>query len=58
MTFASLTWTNPGAELAPYFEIERTSYYSVLPGLPFVVLNLVMGLGLRPCPEPIAPSGR
>jgi SAM-dependent methyltransferase len=45
------------AELAPYFEVERTSYFP-LPFLPFVMPNLVIGLSLRPRPEPLSPSSR
>jgi SAM-dependent methyltransferase len=45
------------AELAPYFEVERTRYFP-LPFLPFVMPNLVMGLSLRPRPAPIAAPGR
>jgi SAM-dependent methyltransferase len=45
------------AELAPYFEVERTSYFP-FPFLPFVMPNLVMGLSLRPRQEPLSATGR
>jgi SAM-dependent methyltransferase len=40
------------AELAPYFTIEARSFFP-LPFLPFVFANLVIGLSLRPRPQPL-----
>jgi SAM-dependent methyltransferase len=37
-------------ELAPYFTVRHTSYFPLFP-LPFVALNLVIGLTLRPRPR-------
>ena len=42
------------AELTPYFTIESRSFFP-LPFLPFVFNNLVIGLALRPRPQPLAP---
>ena len=41
------------AELTPYFTIESRSFFP-LPFLPFVFNNLVIGLALRPRPQPLA----
>ncbi len=40
-------------ELDPYFTIENRSYFP-LPFLPFLFNNLVIGLSLRPRPQPLA----